>query len=108
MIKWPIDAIRSHAANEYPAESCGLVVNTPDGVHYLHAINVATDPSVSFIIDPYTWVRAESYWVVIGIVHSHPDGGATPSVADVVGCKKSGVPWLVISWPGAETQEITP
>lgn len=87
------EAIRAHAARDYPHECCGFLVGTSQsdvvGVNRaIPAANTRDDsPRNRFEIDPSELVkvdraaRAEGLGVV-GFYHSHPDAPAVPSNYD--------------------------
>ena len=108
-------AARAHAIKEYPREACGLVVMVGRKASYFPCNNIATKTDSSptgaheeFIIDPRSRADAEDLGRIIGVVHSHPDSSATASDADRAECARSGVPWLIFSWPQGEYVEIMP
>ena len=86
-------AIRAHAAEDYPHECCGFLVGRADGesvavIRTIPAGNTRDDsPRNRFEIDPGEMVRtdraarAEGLGVV-GFYHSHPDAPAIPSEFD--------------------------
>lgn len=86
-------AIRDHAAQDYPHECCGFLVGRANGeivtvVRTVGATNLRDDsPRNRFEIDPGDLVktdraaRAEGLGVV-GFYHSHPDAPARPSEFD--------------------------
>ena len=57
--KKTVDAIRSHAENEYPKESCGLVVIKGGKQIYFPCKNLADNQLDHFIIDPEDYAKAE-------------------------------------------------
>src|SRR5256885_11334251 len=85
--------IMDAAEAAYPAECCGLLVGTrtPNGV--VEVTRVHASPNLGrqrdrFEIDPRLWVdlsRAlgKGPHRVVGLYHSHPDGPAQPSAADL-------------------------
>ena len=87
------EAIRAHAAQDYPHECCGFLVGQVDGetvmvIRTVPAANLRDDsPRNRFEIDPGDLVktdraaRAEGLGVV-GFYHSHPDAPARPSEFD--------------------------
>jgi proteasome lid subunit RPN8/RPN11 len=90
-------AIVAHALDEYPAESCGLVV----GGIYRRCRNVAPDPEESFEIAPDDYVAAAAEGLIQAVVHSHrPAQGACPSRSDMAGQIASGLPWGIVVCDG--------
>jgi len=81
-------ALREHARLAFPREACGLVARGRRGrQRYVAMTNVARTRT-SFEIDPVEFarrereLREEQLWVC-AFFHSHPDGPATPSPADM-------------------------
>lgn len=87
----PPEAI-AHAEQEYPRESCGLIVNG----EYLPATNIAADPGQHFIMRPADVRAALMRGEIEAVVHSHPDYSCQPSEADLAGCEESESPWLIL------------
>lgn len=85
-------AMRQHAIDEYPRESCGVVVNDV----YYPCKNVHKDPEKSFRIDPRTYAKFARMGDIQAIIHSHPDGPFFPSKADMEGQIATDVPWGII------------
>lgn len=79
-----------HAQDQYPKESCGVVV----GDKYIRLRNTAKDPFSSFQISRNK--AAEYADKMQAIIHSHPDGNYFPSLADMSGQVASGVPWGIV------------
>jgi proteasome lid subunit RPN8/RPN11 len=90
------EALGAHARAEAPNEACGLVeLDGERAVRYLAGRNDAASPyrfELAFD-DPETWFVAEA-----AVFHSHLDGPAQPSRADIenVGLW-SGKPYLIYS-----------
>lgn len=97
MKKATLDAIRAHAAEDYPRECCGLVVVRKGRERYVRCRNEAQTASEHFILSPGDYANADEQGDITAIVHSHPDVPARPSEADKVGCEGSGLPWLIVS-----------
>lgn len=102
----------AHAAHEQPRECCGLVVRTGDGaagVVYMPCGNVSRGEGTDrFVIDPDGYVAAEEAGEVLAVVHSHPHASANPSMADRIGCERSGLPWLIVGWPSGVVKQLAP
>lgn len=115
-----IKAILKHAEDDYPRESCGVVVITENGELYVRCKNIAKDPEQDFKIDPESYFAAEELGEVVGIVHSHPDGRSNPSPTDLaimsinreieveINPKSRPIPWHIVSWPEGDYRQITP
>jgi cell wall-associated NlpC family hydrolase len=109
-------ALADHAAATVPRECCGLLVRLPDGpvvggLHYLPADNMAAGPAGQdrFELDPAVWLRADELRAdPVAVVHSHPGASANPSMADRVGCERSGLPWLIVGWPSLAIVQVDP
>lgn len=86
-------AIRRHALNCYPQESCGLVL---EGFGYYPCKNIADDPENTFFISAKEQLEAEKLGKILAIVHSHPDGPDHPSESDMRQQVASGLPWGII------------
>ena len=99
-----IKAVQSHAAEVAPQECCGLVVNRGGKMEYVPCRNVASEPTERFAIDPKQYAEIEDADEIVMIAHSHAYQNPKPSEADLVGCEKSGLPWLIVNHPtGAHT-----
>ena len=101
-----MDKILSHAECAYPDECCGLLVGErlvrDVFVREVHqSANRAASPANQFEIDPQLRfdlerrIRQESLDLV-GVYHSHPDGGAWPSETDIDRAWESDLVWLII------------
>lgn len=80
--------IKSHAADEYPHESCGVIVK---GEGYKRCRNIHREPQEAFKIDPSVIMAYGDR--IEAVVHSHPDGNPFPSEADMRGQIDSNIPW---------------
>lgn len=95
-----LDAIKLHAIEMYPAESCGAV--TPDG--YVRLANKAADPTKEFdCADAVEELRQQDR--LLAVVHSHPDGPAAPSAADIAGQDAFALPWGLTATDGKYATE---
>ena len=102
-----LQAIREHAAKEYPRECCGLVIVVRGKARYVECRNIA-DSDQHFVMHPEDYAEAEDIGEITAIVHSHCNVPATPSTPDRVGCEKSGKPWIIVSWPTGDIQTLEP
>lgn len=102
-----VDAIKQHAAQEYPRECCGVVCVVMGRERYIPCRNAA-DQDEQFVIHPEDYAAAEDAGVITAIVHSHCNRAPTPSQADLVGCENSGKPWVIVSWPTGQTYSFAP
>jgi proteasome lid subunit RPN8/RPN11 len=75
----------------YPQESCGVVAEG----EVIVADNLATEPSIDFVLDPKVWARIKK---VDFIWHSHTNDSDL-SFADIQACKQMGVPMYLFSLP---------
>ena len=97
-------AIAAAAAQAFPRECCGLLEGTRDGTVFriaaLHpARNLCDDPA-RFLIDPADHITAQKRAraggrQIIGCYHSHPQGPAQPSAADLAGAGENDFLWLI-------------
>jgi proteasome lid subunit RPN8/RPN11 len=99
--------IRAHAARDYPRESCGLVIVRKGRRRYAPVRNIA-EKNEHFVMHPEDQAAAEDAGEVVLVVHSHPNVAARPSQADLVGCERSGVPWLIVNWPTGAVHTFAP
>ena len=100
-------AIFDHALNEMPRESCGLVLAVAGKERYFPCRNIAHGTE-HFTIHPQDYLKASETGTIIAVAHSHPYIPAAPSMADFVGCEKSGVPWHIVSVPVGIFEYIEP
>jgi proteasome lid subunit RPN8/RPN11 len=84
-----LEAVRTHAADAWPEECCGLLLGTPLRIERaMRARNDAPDRLRRFLIHPadhFAAIRTARvhHWSVIGAYHSHPDGRPIPSATDL-------------------------
>lgn len=89
--------ILDHAKQEYPRESCGLVVIFKGREKYIPCRNAATERHSEFLIDPSDYAVAEDIGEIVKIVHSHPKSASTPSQNDLVAIEQSKLPWIIVN-----------
>lgn len=92
-----LTAAQTHALEEYPRESCGLVVAVGRKEVYIPCENFSSDPLHDFVISKEAIVAAEEQGEITTIVHSHPDASPLPSDYDKRQCEAYGVEWLIIA-----------
>jgi proteasome lid subunit RPN8/RPN11 len=100
-------AIKAHAAECYPRESCGLVQVVRGKERYTPCRNIAAQAE-HFLLDPVDYAAAEARGEITAIVHSHCNLPPHPSQADRVGIERSGKPWIIVAWPTGEISETLP
>ncbi|MDZ5641663.1 C40 family peptidase [Enterobacter sp. A103] len=88
--------ILAHAAACSPQEACGLVITTPAGEQYFPCENRHPDPTQFFEILPDDWLRAAAAGDITAVVHSHPEGPSTLSVADRQAQRRTELPWWLV------------
>lgn len=107
MNRQTLDAVRIHAAADYPREACGLVIVAKGRERYVPCRNIAGGTE-HFILTAEDFAAAEELGEVVAVVHTHPDAPATPSEADLVACESSGLPWYILAWPADDLRVIEP
>lgn len=103
--------VRAHVAECYRngrQEACGLLVRIGDGVAYWPCQNLARNPREQFRMNPRDRLAAELAGEILAVVHSHPDGSNVPSPADLIGCARSGKPWVIVSYPDFQHRVVEP
>ncbi len=103
-----IKDIYSHAEDEYPKESCGIVIKSQGLLKYIRCNNISETPREDFTLDPRDYMNAESAGNIEYIVHSHPDASSNPSSADKIQCNLSQIPWIIISYPNSSIYTMYP
>ncbi len=88
-----------HAMDEFPNESCGLVVDD----EYKPCKNIAAELPDEFEIDPKDYLAAHGRIQVV--IHSHPAGWAYPSKDDMQGQVDSDLAWGIVTVKSGEAIE---
>jgi proteasome lid subunit RPN8/RPN11 len=96
-----------HAREEFPRESCGLIVRAAGELTYRSCRNLAKGQA-HFHLAPEDFARAEAEGEVVAVVHSHPNASPEPSEADRVMCERWGLPWLIVNVPVGHWQVLVP
>lgn len=88
----------AHARDDYPRESCGLLVIRKGREVYVRCRNIGVGTDL-FVIHPEDYAAADEQGEIVAVVHSHPGMPPEPSQADRVACEASGLPWHIVSIP---------
>ncbi|MFB6114526.1 MAG: desampylase [Halodesulfurarchaeum sp.] len=110
VLSWTVyESMIERATSESPEEACGILAGVRDDRRYVRRLyeteNVATDPRVTYRIDPEEQYRvmeeAEREGLdVLGFYHSHPRGPAGPSRTDRDRATWKGYHYLIVSLAG--------
>lgn len=101
------DALKAHAAAEFPRECCGVVIVFRGRQQYRPCRNLAVGTD-NFAIHPEDYAAADEAGEIVAIGHSHPNLPPTPSQADRVACEETRVPWLIVNHPVGTQFELKP
>ena len=96
---WQNKALQ-HAQDQFPKESCGLLVNYNGKQIYKKCKNLSLTATEQFILDPVDWAEIEDEYGkenIIGIVHSHPDTDPIPSAADNLAAARTNIRWWIVN-----------
>ena len=96
-------AIQAHAAECFPAECCGLIVNDV----YVQCRNISKHTD-QFEIHPEDLVAAEDSGEIQAFVHSHPNASARASELDLLQIELHQKPWVIYAYPDIEFQVYEP
>lgn len=99
-------AIMAHLQATPEREACGLVT-VPKGKLKFHPCRNVASSSVEFEVHPEDYIAAEQDGIV-AVVHSHLHASPEPSVPDLVGIEKSGLPWLIVSVLSGASKVVEP
>jgi len=86
-----------YAKEQAPAEACGLLAIIKGKETFWSCKNLAEGKFEFFILDPDDWADCEDTGEIIGVIHSHPVGPATPSDTDRAACEHLGYPYYIYS-----------
>lgn len=106
MYKPPLPTIAAallHAQDCQPLEACGVIA---DG-QYWPLENKSTEHD-AFVMDREGFCKINVKTPVQAIVHSHVYLPPSPSDGDRAMCEKTGVPWVIVSWPLGNWRVIEP
>ena len=107
---WQVKAL-AHAKENYPNESCGLLINFKGKQLYQKCKNISNFADDQFILDPVDWAAAEDKYGfdnIQGIVHSHPHTEPIPSPQDHVMAARIGKKWWIVNPITEKWNSFTP
>ena len=107
MMTWKDNAL-THAKEEDPKESCGLLLNIRGKEKYYPCTNLAISNYQEFLLNPEDYVKADNLGEIIAVVHSHPTTPPIPSQADQISCEHSKLPWYIVNPKTEEWGECKP
>ena len=90
-------SFKEYAKKQAPNEACGLLAVIKGKETFWPCKNLAEGKFEFFMLDPDDWAECEDTGEVIGVVHSHPIGAATPSDTDKAACEHLGFPYYIYS-----------
>ena len=91
------ESFTKYAKEKAPEEACGLLAIIKGRETFWPCKNLAEGKFEFFILDPDDWAECENTGEVIGVIHSHPVGAATPSDTDRAACEHLGYPYFIYS-----------
>ena len=91
------ESFKNYAKKQAPDEACGLLAIIKGKETFWPCKNLAEGKFEFFILDPDDWAECEDTGEVIGVIHSHPVGAATPSDTDRAACEHLGFPYFIYS-----------
>ena len=107
MIQDFLHKIEPHFFEEYPREACGVLAVQKGKLKWFPCENIAED-NEEFLFNSTEYLKINRTSDIVGIVHSHPDGEATPSEHDIQNCNALGIPYYIFSYPGLDFEIVTP
>jgi len=102
------ESFKNYAKKEAPAEACGLLAIIKGKETFWPCKNLAEGKFEFFILDPDDWAECEDTGEIIGVIHSHPVGAATPSDTDRAACEHLGFPYFIYSIEYDHWESIEP
>ena len=110
-MNWKEEA-KKHFLNCKPAEGCGFLVERRGNEFFYPCKNIAShvNDEITFAIDPLDYAACEDSGAdILAVIHSHVEGSAEPSEADINICKLFMMDWYIYSiqddkWHFEETE----
>lgn len=99
--------IYDHFEKEYPREGCGILGIQRGKLHWIPCTNIAEDDE-DFVIPSKEFFEIRKNFDIVGIVHSHPDGEATPSPYDKNYCDALCIPYYIFNFPEMDLFVLEP
>ncbi len=108
---WKEDA-KKHFIDCKPAEGCGFLIEKEGDEFFYPCKNIVShlDDEITFAIDPLDYAACEDSGAdILAVLHSHVEGSADPSEADINNCKLYMLDWYIYSiqddnWHYEETE----
>ena len=91
------ESFKKYARKQSPNEACGLLAIIEGKETFWPCKNLAEGKHEFFMLDPDDWADCEDTGEVMGVIHSHPKGAATPSETDKAACEHLGYPYYIYS-----------
>ena len=91
------ESFKKFAKQQAPYEACGLLAVIKGKEIFWPCKNLAEGKFDFFMLDPDDWAECEDTGEVVGVIHSHPVGSATPSDDDKAACEHLGFPYFIYS-----------
>ena len=102
------ESFKEYAKNQAPDEACGLLAIIKGKETFWPCKNLAEGKFEFFVLDPDDWAECEDTGEVIGVIHSHPVGAATPSDTDKAACEHLGFPYYIYSIQHNHWEQLEP
>lgn len=89
--------IIDYAEKTAPNEMCGFLLCKENDLVFFPCENAAENPQEFFEISPEQQIQAESLGVIEAVIHSHPNGEPTLSLADRRLFSQTACDWLLVT-----------
>ncbi len=96
---WKEDA-KKHFIDCKPSEGCGFLAEKEGDEFFYPCKNIVShlDDEITFAIDPLDYAACEDSGAeILAVIHSHVEGSADPSEADIKNCKLYMTDWYIYS-----------
>ena len=91
------ESFKKYATKQAQEEACGLLAIIKGKETFWPCKNLAEGKFEFFVLDPDDWAECEDTGEIVGVIHSHPLGPATPSDNDKAACEHLGFPYYIYS-----------